>query len=241
MTKKFIFCLIVLVFSISFVIAASTPLIVKTVPNHKVHISVLKTGEAYSLIESFHKDSGSSGEVKVTLSTEDKFNIRIWVKQNNIDVVSDSYYNEFKAGEPITLELYPDWYTPPKNETEEQNTTSNETEEQNATINVTISGSETNNETNKSSWITGNVTAKVKDFFLNKTFYYILGAIIILVAGFYGFMFVKRNLKNKRESKSSKTTDYLGGEKDITNAKKRIIQDAERKLFDVKKDLERLK
>ena len=80
--KRLIFILLVLILSTQVISAISSEVTVKTVPNHKIMISILKPGEIYSLIESFHKETGPTGEVPITFSYEGStFDVAVWVKK----------------------------------------------------------------------------------------------------------------------------------------------------------------
>ncbi len=100
-----------LLFAIPFISATDTKITVTTLPNHDVDISVLRHGQVYSLIESYHKNSGSNGNVSITVSTtEAEFDARVWVKKDNTIIKYEKFETGFTSGTPVNLDVFPDWY-----------------------------------------------------------------------------------------------------------------------------------
>ncbi len=244
MVKKLIFGFFVLIVLISFISATETQIIVKTLPEHRVHISVLRTGQVYSLIESFHKDSGTSGELTVTISTsEGNFNIGVWVKKDNVDIVSKKFEDEFPVGTPITLEVYPDWYAPPKkgpvlNETNSSNNQSSEniTNESNLQAETNPEETDTNN-----SQLTGLVTSEKSSIFSKKTIYYTGGIIGFFIVSFVVFLFIKNRQPSTKEITIKKLSELKENKGDKIGYDLRIIEDAERKIKEAQEEINKLK
>jgi len=108
--KKFLAFLIVLVV-IPFALAADTKVTVQTLPDHDVDVSILKPTGTYSLIESFHKKSDPNGTISITFSTtETEFYARVWLKKDNSIIEYKKFESGFEVGEPLSLEIYPEWY-----------------------------------------------------------------------------------------------------------------------------------
>jgi len=111
MVKKLALIFVFLFLLAQFVSATDTKITIKTIPDYNLMISALKPGSVYSLVESFHVDSGASGEVSVTLSSNvNSFNLAVWVKKDNVKIVNKKFEDEFPAGIPLVLEVYPEWY-----------------------------------------------------------------------------------------------------------------------------------
>ena len=110
--KRGIYALALLaLFMISVVSAADTMIKIKTLPEHDVDVYALRVGETYNLIESFHKKSDSNGSASVVLSTdEEKFNLRIDVRKDNVKIASEKFNKTYTSGETIGVEVYPEWY-----------------------------------------------------------------------------------------------------------------------------------
>src|SRR3989344_3849128 len=102
---------LLMLFVIPLVFAADTKITVTTLPNHDVDISVLRHGQVYSLIESYHKNSGSGGNISVTTTTtESMVDVLVWVKKDNVIVKYEKFETGFPVGTPINLDVFPDWY-----------------------------------------------------------------------------------------------------------------------------------
>ena len=239
MVKKLIFGLVVLILLVQITSALDTEIKIKTLPDHKVMISTLKPGEVYSLIKSFHENSGASGEVSVVLSSAvDNFDISVWVKQDNQVIISEKFENQYPSGTPVVLELYPEWYTKPGGETEnvslEENTTTSS--ENTAIINET----ETNiKEESENSEIVGFVIFGEQGFLSNKTIYYIIGIIALLI-GFLLIRKIKKKSKFPKEIKIRKLSEVFS-EKNNNNNDNKTIEDAERKIKEAQEEIRRIK
>ena len=87
---------LLVIFSISFVSAIDTQINVRTLPNHKASIFVLKTGETYLLLNSYHINADSTGQVSATYSgDESKIMITLKITKNGQTVMLNKFENEF--------------------------------------------------------------------------------------------------------------------------------------------------
>jgi hypothetical protein len=135
MAKKLVLIFVIGLLLFQLVSAIDTPITIKTVPNYRVDIRVTNPEGVY--INSFYKTSDSSGKVSVTLSSsEDSLKIWVWVKKDGNLIASQKSDDLYTAGMPVSLEVYPTWYTPPESE-EEANVSS---ENENATITENTTG-----------------------------------------------------------------------------------------------------
>lgn len=242
------------VLAVNIIAAADTEIIVNTLPNHRVDISALRVSEnPYDLIESFHENSGEEGVVSVTLSSDEStFNLAVWVKQDNSIVKYEKFEDEFPAGEPVNLELYPDWYLKQKeiekqmaernspsvssSVSAESNNTDNETTEtiplKNTSSNNAVDKTNSNESGNKISFfnVAGSAVFGEEGLLSKKTVYYIIGGIVLIVLVFIGLKFVKK-MKGKSGSYFNS-----GGKSDMD-----LIAADERKIREAKEEIERIK
>lgn len=250
--------LIFLVLVINFVSAIDTEIIVKTLPDHNVMISALRVSEnPYDLIESFHLKSDEEGTTSTTLSSsEESFNLAIWIKKGNDVVKYEKFENSYPAGTPVELEMYPDWYIKQKeieaefakraaltsaNLTEEESSsevTENQTETETTSIPTTEDSETPAEEETNSSEITpgisffnvaGSAVFGDDGLLSKKTLYYIIGGILLLAIFIACLKFTLRKMKGKSG------TSFAG-----TGDEERIKAD-ERKIKEAREEIERLK
>lgn len=255
--KKFGFFVFLFVFLIPFISSADTQVTIKTVPNHNVDISFLRHAQGYSLIESFHKTSGTNGNVSLVFSTsEEKFDVRVWIKKDNEIIVYKKFEEGYVSGNPLELEVYPEWYleqleienemkaknaeTP--SETENLSVLKNVSENQkNATSNKTIVENAEEN-SSSSEGITG-FFVSVKEGISKKTIYY-AGAFVLLIALFAIGFFTARKIRNYFPSgnyggvKIRKLSDRI---KEEQKANLEIIEAAEKRIKEAQEEIEKIK
>jgi len=107
MVRKLALGLIFVVVLISLVSAVDTEIKVKTLADHKVSIYVLKPGETYALLESYHKTSDSVGAASVVFSggsSGSKIDVKVDVKKNNVMVFSQRF-EDYEIGKPIWIRM----------------------------------------------------------------------------------------------------------------------------------------
>ncbi len=248
MVKKSVFGLVVLLLALQFVIAVDTGLTIKTVPNQRVDISVVRPNQVYSLIKSFHVNSDSNGEAKVTFShDENTFNVRVWVKGDGVEIASKKFEEEYPTGEPLTLELYPKWYSPPVDETIMNETNSS------SEINLIINNENTseitvqevlnieNNSVNSSG--TGLVISKGTLGFSKKTIYYFIGIVVLLSMVFFVLLKIKHSQSVPKEIKVKKLSEFNAERKEQLESPdhKEAIEIAEKKIEEAQKEINKLK
>ncbi len=253
--KKLEFLVFLFVFLIPLISSADSLVTIKTISNHNVDISFLRHNQGYSLIESFHKDSGTSGNVSVTLSTsEEKFDIRVWVKKENIVVVYKKFEEGYAPGSPLEFEVYPDWYIQQLEIEKEMNARSNEISSANAEKlndslknekNLTLNETKKTEEKNVSGMkgITG-FFVSVKEGVSGKMIYYaaiFVLLIALLTAGFFALKkmrgrFPKENYRN--EIGIRKLSDKI---KEEQKSNLEIIENAEKRIKEAQEQIERIK
>jgi len=102
----FLFAIILL----GFVSAIQTSITIKTMGDKKLSVVALKPGEVYSFIDSYHNVTPVDGVAKFTIDTGSSYNLNVWLKEYNGDVIlNQKFEEEYSAGSPLTLEFYPEW------------------------------------------------------------------------------------------------------------------------------------
>lgn len=248
MVKKSILGLIVFLLIVQFVIAVDTELTVKTVPEKRVDISVVRPNQVYSLIKSFHVNSDSNGDAKVTFShDEETFNVRVWVKGDGVEIANKKFEEEYPTGESLILQLYPKWYSPPINETVLNETNSSaetnltNVEENASDAFIPVEPNVENSQVNSSG--TGAVILNNNFGYSSKVFYYAVGAVfLIIIFLFLGNFFLRKEKVNK-EIKVKKLSEFNAERKEQLESGnyKGVIENAERKIEEAQKEINRLK
>lgn len=243
MIKKLTLILTIFILLVQLISAVDTEITVKTLPGHKIMISALNPGEIYSLIQSFHEDSGAIGEVSVVLSsTVNYFDVAVWVKKDNQVILYKKFENGYPSGTPIVLELYPEWYIKEEKTNnlslEENKTTSSE----NTTIiNETADIFEEKTEQQQNSPNLGGSVISGQGFLSDKRIYYGIGifALLLIVAIFA--IKLKNRSKKPREIKIRKLSDIQAEKKEKFQYAKKIIENAEKKINEAQEEIRRIK
>ncbi|MBI4116619.1 hypothetical protein HY449_02660 [Candidatus Pacearchaeota archaeon] len=241
-------------FLIPLISSAESQITIKTIPNHNVDISFLRHNQGYSLIESFHKNSGTGGNVSVIFSTsESKFDMRVWVKKDNTEIVYEKFEEGYVPGSPLEFEVYPDWYLEQLEIENEMRTKNGESPSVNLSLNeaseneenLTLNETEKNAEKNSSAseGITG-FFVSMKDGISKKTIYY-AAAFVLLVALTAAGFFTVRKIRRRSpaegihsEIKIRKLSDKIE-EGQMSNLE--IIEAAEKKIREAQEQIEKIK
>jgi len=197
MVKKIILSLFILVLTIQLAYAVDTQIKIKTLPDHKVSIFILKPNEVFSSLESFHRDSDITGEVSIIYSSNgvDELDVLVNIKKNNIKVLSERF-KDYKAGEQIYIRIDNEEInghykadSGVKESSPSQNISSIETNKSNNSI-VQIEGVNKEGEENVSSTgessktkktISGKAIFRDKEGFFSSNIYYIIGGVILVL------------------------------------------------------------
>jgi hypothetical protein len=248
---KVLIALVLLLVSTQAISAIDTKITINTFSNHDVMIGVLKTGEIYYLLDSFHKNSGPEGKLTVTYSSDvDIIDVGVWVKKNNQLIVKKRFEDQY-TGAPLEFDVYPESYVPPEpeeteNETIENETVVNETEEEK--INETVTGEveeepaeETTEEgVDVSPGITGAVASDSEGFLSKNIMYFVIGLIVLIIVFFAGVMATKKR-GGSREIKVKKMDDLKKEKKEKMDDYKKSIEDAEKKIEEAQKEIKKIK
>jgi len=191
------------------VIAGETEIAIKTVPLYDVYLTAAKPTGAFQAIEIFKERADQYGDVKVTLSTENSFNLILYVKNGyGENVFNDKYNEDYPVGEPIYIEAIPEGFQKietPKNESIEEvnQTIVNETIINETAQEVIEEIKEKSNPSiikNFLSWfkITGFVTTAKENAPSNRVLYP-MAAVLTFIAG----TLIMLKFKGKKTSKKS--------------------------------------
>src|SRR3989344_6953148 len=242
MVRKLLLSLFVLVL-IAPVFLATTPITVKTLAEHDVSIFVLEADKVYSLIESFHQNSGIEAQVSVTTTTEaDKFDILVIIKKNNQKVFSERF-EDYEEGQTIEIEL-PEREEPIVEEIEEiEEIAENSTENSTETPAEEVAEEQTQEvqETETSNSITGGVITTLTSK-TGKIVYYILGA--ILIVGILSFVLVRRMRPSMKATSFPRPTIRTGNSDASPlnqSPKSGKLTEIENKIRDAQRELNTLK
>jgi hypothetical protein len=231
-----ILALLAFSFALPEVYAATTEIKIKTVPFANINLNVLDSGTSeYSVLQNFNKDANQYGDVTfVYASDESSFDMSIYVKKNNQRLVYEKY-SGFTAGETIELLVAPEgaeiFYDPAENATA------------NETANTTLTDSE--NQAEAAPGITGLAASDdTGEEFSTKYIPYFIAVFLILGLGVFFFMVKKKRMsegigKSSKEVRVVKLSDIKSGK--AADLYKRTIEDAEKKIVEAQKEINRLK
>mgnify|MGYP001611199228 CR=1 FL=1 len=232
--------------------SADTSITVKTLSYHDASIYVLDSDQIYYLLESFHKNTANSGEVKVVTNvTKSKVKIRVLVKKNNAVVLSETFEGQ-STGKPLVFEVYPEGYVSPSNKDTlnvstniSANLSENSTSENSTLLNENITENILNTTTTESENITEGITGRVteeKDSIFSKSiFIYIVLGIIIAGGIFLIIMrktigktttFIADSKPKKQEIDTANTLNFLEQKK---------LEEAERKIREAQAQINALR
>ncbi len=255
--KKLEFFAFLLLLLIPLISSADTQVTIKTVPNHNVDISFLRHNQGYSLIESFHKNSGTGGNVSVTFSTtESKFDARVWIKKDNVVVVYEKFEEGYIPGSPLEFEVYPDWYLEQLEIENEMRAKNGEVPSANLSLNEASENEKnsTLNETKESAGKNSSSSEGITGFFvsvkegINKKIIYYAAVFVLLVAILSAGFFAIRKIKNIRtnflrsnspkEIKMRRLSDVI---KEEQKSNLEIVEAAEKRIKEAQEEIERIK
>lgn len=264
--KTILMIFIALLLVLPFASAVSTEIKIKTLPDHKVTI-IIYPAESLSSLESFYVNSDGNGDAGVTHSSDNaQIDVLVKVTKDGTKVFLEKF-KDYQAGKPINIKL--DFtvidgnYDPAKDEAAALAAAAAAAAEASASENVTV----TETTTPPSSDVTGQVvsddTTSKPDF---KFLYYIFGILVFLVIAFFvARQFVMRGRNGTFSFKDAFASSNPFGENELKqretpheikvmqdrleSAQREIrllrnkdkVRDAEFKLKEDQKELERLK
>lgn len=249
MKKEFMFGIIILIFLVNIISAVDTEIKIKTLPNHEVQLTTHKTNTAdFVIINQFKDNSNEYGDITFIANCDDEtFNLIIYLKKDNEKVLANNFTNPYKesnlfAGEPIYIELAPSWFEfieTPNNETIIGETNSSE----NQTIQNLIDETEEQleQEENKVK-IAGSAISEDENLLSKKTLYYSMIVMILLIISFVIFTIMRKSrLSNKKSFDKENAQQIIGDVEREQKKKKQIMQDAQKKMREIEKDMEKLR
>jgi len=239
------------ILSISFVSAIDTQINVRTWPNHKASIFVLKPGEVYTMLNSYHINSGSTGEVSTIYSGDDSsIKVTIKITKDGQTVLLQKFENEFATGSPLYLQVIPNKISENYKQLDEQReqnianqTTSNQTI-QNTSQEVQTAPETTNstatNATKVNSSITGAAISEKSGIKIPSFVWYILLGLIIAGAIVFIFIKLKPKMKTLKTINHGRVALKPMSHKEIKDTTSQLAE-AERKIREAQEEINRLK
>ena len=253
MKKGLLFPLFLLFILLIVPFLSSTQVNIKSFPSHKVEVRALVSGSVYSLIESFYGSTDASGMFSQVISLdESEFDVKVWIKNGN-DVVVSERFDGISLSDTLNLVMFPgsvetvDSFEVPAeatNETEPTNITENTTEVANDSVeDSSIDTAETPPE---AAGITGLSTSEDTGFFSGSSLYYIIGVVVLLAIGFFGFTAFKksqgaptRGIKVKKLSELQREREEMSGKS--VEEYKHALDSAQKKLEESQREISKLK
>src|SRR3989344_6321185 len=100
--------LLLIVFSMSFVTAATTEINIQTISSYKVSVFVLAPTGVYSLINSYHVRADTMGYATIPhTSAEDKVNIKVKISKPDGTSLITEDFNDITTGSPLYFRVIP--------------------------------------------------------------------------------------------------------------------------------------
>jgi hypothetical protein len=260
--------LLILIFLVAILIVptalADVEVNVRTLPDHKVSVFVLKPVETYSLIDSAHTTSDGSGLASAAISGgSDTVKINVKISKDSETIIFEKFEEEFTIGSPVHLQVIPEnistnYLEMDQQRADEEAAQQAEEEEAAAAAVEAESTVEIEDQEAEGPKITGKVSSivtSVKSGIFSKTSYILIGA--ILTGAVLLFIIRSRisvptlsNLRGGGEvlTRSKVEQELEEAEKDIEEARSKIrqiknedkIKQAKKKLDEDKARLERL-
>ena len=231
--------------------AVDTEIKIKTLPDHEVQLTTFKSNTAdFIIIESFKEDSDEYGDITFATSTNDpQFNIVVYIKKDNVKIMGPEKFLDNPSGEPIYLEIAPNWFTFIDTPTNETNTTEETIE--NLTLTdiesdkpqETISDETEQDAQDQGLGLTGSAISE-DGFASKKSIYYAAGIIGLLIISFIMFIAVRKTKstrKRKGMEKLDQALDKMDSKGKKPKNKRDILQDVKSKMQEVEREIDELK
>lgn len=236
--------LIFLLLLVTSIFAYTTDITIKTLPNKRIFIQYLKSGETYTIIKDSTLKNTGKGEILISDSfSVDLIDLKMVLRDNSGDIISDRI-KDIKTGEPVYISFVPGNIGIIEKK-EPENITVNQTNTTQTNLTTNSSTPETNtniSQTNASGFSLTGFAVNIKDFgsTINSKIpwkmilYSIIGIIAIIVVIFI-IVFAKNKLKNRPFSVAGSKV-YFGpkpGSKPafgISSSEERALRAAEEKI-----------
>jgi hypothetical protein len=240
---KKVVCLGLLVLMVMPLVLASVDLSIKTSPNHRISVILRGVGEL-STLDSFHKDTLDGNVAISSFITKSEVDIHVILKsqdvQGNFIKMAEGRFDGVPTGEVININIMPGEVPEIVDSFEEEVVKEEAVEEE-----VEESPEEEHNHqigeeevVKEEAEITGDAVGGIGSF-NSKTIYYIVGAVLLLLIGFY---LVKYKKKMDKKGSGFKVVNL--GESDNEGDKDDYedrFSDAEKKIEEAREALSKLK
>ena len=252
MVKKIFFSLAVFFLLMQVVSATDTPIKIKTMPFHEVQLTIFdpEVTSSLSIFERFIGFSDMYGDAVFLFSSDEpSFGAAVFIKKDNLKIISKEFSGPYTSGEPLYLELAPSNFelieTPTDktvNQSENQtlvNETAintNNSAEIVAIENTSIAG-ESNNQTMIGLAISGS-----EGIFSPPKVYFFMGIAGIIILYFLINFFKIRGLKEPKEIKVTRLSELQERRKyDSQKTDRERIEEAEKKIIEAQEEIKMIK
>ena len=255
MVKKIFFSLVVFFLLMQVVSATDTPIKIKTMPFHEVQLTIFdpEVTSSLSIFERFIGFSDMYGDAVFLFSSdESSFGAAVFIKKDNVKIISKEFSGPYTSGEPLYLELAPSNFelieTPTDktvnqsenqtlvNETAINTNNTNNSAEIVAIENTSIAG-ESNNQTMIGLAISGS-----EGIFSPPKVYFLMGIAGIIILYFLINFFKTRGLKEHKEIKVTRLSELQERRKyDSQKTDRERIEEAEKKIIEAQEEIKMIK
>lgn len=185
MRKEIIFVIAFLaILVVPAVSATTTEINIKTISGHRAGISVLDSSQTYKLLEGKFVDTGDTGDVIMSHTSDaPKLDIIVKITKDGDEVLRHKF-EEVSAGETQYFLVYPGKIVEDYMDLDEfkPQPVANESE---AEANETTEEADVSEESGNSSALTGKVFGNLSDINISSSMYYIIGGIVLAIVIVY--------------------------------------------------------
>ena len=260
MVKKIFFSLVVFFLLIQLISATDTPIKIKTMPFHEVQLTIFdpEVTSSLSIFERFIGFSDMYGDAVFLFSSDEpSFGAAVFIKKDNVKIISKEFSGPYTSGEPLYLELAPSNFelieTPTDktiNQSENQTLVNETAINTNNSINNSINNSaeivalentsvagEGNNQT-----IIGLAISGSEGIFSPPKVYFLMGIAGIIILYFLINFFKIRGLKEPKEIKVTRLSELQERRKyNSQKTDRERIEEAEKKIIDAQEEIKMIK
>ena len=252
MVKKIFFSLVVFFLLMQVVSATDTPIKIKTMPFHEVQLTIFdpEVISSLSIFERFIGFSDMYGDAVFLFSSdESSFGAAVFIKKDNVKIISKEFSGPYTSGEPLYLELAPSNFELIETPTDKTvNQSENQTLVNETAINtnnsaeiVTLENTNVAGESNNLTMI-GLAISGSEGIFSPPKVYFLMGIAGIIILYFLINFFKIRRLKEPKEIKVTRLSELQERRKyDSQKTDRERIEEAEKKIIEAQEEIKMIK
>ena len=252
MVKKIFFSLVVFFLLMQVVSATDTPIKIKTMPFHEVQLTIFdpEVTSSLSIFERFIGFSDMYGDAVFLFSSDEpSFGAAVFIKKDNLKIISKEFSGPYTSGEPLYLELAPSNFELIETPTDKTvNQSENQTLVNETAINtnnsaeiVTLENTSVAGESNNQTMI-GLAISGSEGIFSPPKVYFFMGIAGIIILYFLINFFKIRGLKEPKEIKVTRLSELQERRKyDSQKTDRERIEEAEKKIIDAQEEIKMIK